>query len=92
VKRDDNGCEATLGRRSLPPERGNMLADTYNTAGKLVGFTKGTSSIINTYSGLGERMRQISEEIFLVRRYHSRNIKYLRKCLHNYSYCTPDQI
>jgi RHS repeat-associated protein len=68
VQWDDNGREAPLGRRSLPPERGNMLADgqavyTYNTANKLVGVTKGTSSIVYAYSGMGDRLKQIADGV-----------------------------
>lgn len=68
VQWDDNGHEAPLGRRSLLPERGNMLADgtavyTYNTANKLVGVTKGTSSIVYAYSGLGDRLKQIADGV-----------------------------
>jgi len=52
VQWDDNGREAPLRWRSLPPERGNMLADgqsvyTYNTANKLVGVTKDYTLDIN---------------------------------------------
>ena len=47
----------------MPPERGNMLADTYNTANKLVGVTKGTSSIVYAYSGLGNRLKQIADGV-----------------------------
>jgi RHS repeat-associated protein len=49
-------------------DNGNMLADgqavyTYNTANRLVGVTKGTSSILYTYSGLGDRLRQIADGV-----------------------------
>ncbi len=40
-----------------------MLADTYNTANKLVGVTKGTSSIVYAYSGLGDRLKQIADGV-----------------------------
>ena len=40
-----------------------MLADTYNTANKLVGVRKGTSSIVYAYSGLGDRLRQIADGV-----------------------------
>ena len=68
VQWDDNGREAPLGRRFMPPERGNMLADgqavyTYNTANKLVGVTKGTSSIVYAYSGLGDQLKQIADSV-----------------------------
>jgi len=47
-------------------DNGNMLADgtsvyQYNTANKLVGVTKGTSSILYIYSGLGDRLKQIAD-------------------------------
>ena len=49
-------------------DNGNMLADgqavyTYNTANKLVGVTKGTSNIVYTYSGLGDRLKQIADGV-----------------------------
>jgi RHS repeat-associated protein len=49
-------------------DNGNMLADgqavyTYNTANKLVGVTKGASSIVYAYSGLGDRLRQIADGV-----------------------------
>jgi RHS repeat-associated protein len=49
-------------------ENGNMLADgqavyTYNTANRLVGVTKGTSSIVYAYSGLGDRLKQIADGV-----------------------------
>ena len=49
-------------------DNGNMLADgqavyKYNTANKLVGVTKGTSSIVYAYSGLGDRLRQIADGV-----------------------------
>ena len=63
VQWDDNGREAPLWWRSLPPERGNMLADSqavyiYNTANRLMDVTKGTSSIVYAYSVLGDRLHQ----------------------------------
>jgi hypothetical protein len=63
-----NGHEARMIRRNLPPKRGNMLADgqavyKYTTANKLVGVTKGTSSIVYAYSGLGDRLKQIHQRI-----------------------------
>lgn len=62
---DDNGGKAPLRWRSLPPIRGNMLSDgtttyQFNTANKLIGLTKGTSSIVYKYSGLGDRLQQIA--------------------------------
>ena len=49
-------------------DNGNMLADgqavyKYNAANKLVGVTKGTSSIVYAYSGLGDRLRQIADGV-----------------------------
>ena len=49
-------------------DNGNMLADSqavykYNTANKLVGVTKGTSSIVYAYSGLGDRLKQIADGV-----------------------------
>jgi RHS repeat-associated protein len=62
VQWDDNGREAPLGRRFLPPERGNMLADgqaVYKyTSNKLSSVTKGTSTTLYKYSGLGDRIQQ----------------------------------
>jgi RHS repeat-associated protein len=63
-----NRLKSVNGQAVQWDDNGNMLADgqavyKYNTANKLVGVTKGTSSIVYAYSGLGDRLKQIADGV-----------------------------